>query len=319
MAYDIFISYRRKGAGAGVAGELQAKLTNRGYNVFLDVDEIVSGTFPEQIDHAIRESSDFLLILSPGMLDRCVDENDWVRHEIMLAEELKKNIIGVALPGFIMPGAEELPEPLRDLPNKQVFIWSHEYRNASIEKVTQNLVSTERKKKRKKSRSMIIAIVSLLVVGTGVVLGLQPGKEAQEPPQIVEVKNPETLYKTDFDQHVRKADSLLNQTGNLSEREDFESLMLAIAELDTSLMLQKSHPDEIGNVFHIVAQKDAVMTQREEKMNVEIQAAEAFIGVDQPGFAQFRLDNAKILSVDADQQRIDEVQRKIDNLDKQKK
>ena len=26
MAYDIFISYRRKGAGFGVAGELQAKL-----------------------------------------------------------------------------------------------------------------------------------------------------------------------------------------------------------------------------------------------------------------------------------------------------
>ena len=316
MAYDIFISYRRKGAGAGVAGELQAKLTNRGYNVFLDVDEIVSGTFPEQIDQAIRESSDFLLILSPGMLDRCVDESDWVRHEIMLAEELKKNIIGVALPGFIMPEAEELPEPLRDLPNKQVFIWSHEYRNASIEKVIQNLVSTEKKKKQKKNRSMIIAIVSFLVVGAGVVLGLQPSKDEPEISQIEEVKSPETLYKADFDQHVRKADSLLNQTGNLSEREDLETLMLAIAELDTSLMLQKKHPDEIGNVFHIVAQKDAVMTQREEKMNVEIQAAEAFIDVDQPGFAQFRLDNAKILSIDADQQRIDEVQRKIDKLNK---
>ena len=39
MAYDVFISYRRKGAGAGVAGELQSKLENLGYNVFLDVDE----------------------------------------------------------------------------------------------------------------------------------------------------------------------------------------------------------------------------------------------------------------------------------------
>lgn len=316
MAYDIFISYRRKGAGAGVAGELQAKLTNRGYNVFLDVDEIVSGTFPEQIDHAIRESSDFLLILSSGMLDRCVDENDWVRHEIMLAEELKKNIIGVALPGFIMPEAEELPEPLRDLPNKQVFLWSHEYRNASIEKVVQNLVSSEKKKKRKKNRSLIIAIVSLLVVGAGVVLGLQQGKDEPEISPIEEVKSPETHYKADFDQHIRKADSLLNLTGNLSEREEFETLMLAIAELDTSLVLQRNHPDEIGNVFHIVAQKDAVMTQREEKMNVEIQAAEAFVGVDQPDFAQFRLDNAKILAVDADQQRIDEVQREIDKLKK---
>ena len=31
MSYDIFISYRRKGAGAGVAGELQAKLENLGH------------------------------------------------------------------------------------------------------------------------------------------------------------------------------------------------------------------------------------------------------------------------------------------------
>ena len=76
MAYDVFISYRRKGAGAGVAGELQAKLEQRGYKVFLDVDNIGSGAFPAQIENAIKECRDFLLILSPGMLDRCSDEND---------------------------------------------------------------------------------------------------------------------------------------------------------------------------------------------------------------------------------------------------
>ena len=64
MAYDVFISYRRKGAGAGVAGELQSKLENLGYNVFLDVDEIGSGQFPTQIKHAIEQCKDFLLVLS---------------------------------------------------------------------------------------------------------------------------------------------------------------------------------------------------------------------------------------------------------------
>ena len=147
MAYDIFISYRRKGAGAGVAGELQAKLENRGYKVFLDVDNIGSGAFPEQIDHAIQECNDFLLILSSGMLDRCVDENDWVRHEIMLAEQYGKNIVGISLPGFAMPAEETLPLPLRDLPQKQVFLWSHEYRNASIDKIEENLLSFQKKKK----------------------------------------------------------------------------------------------------------------------------------------------------------------------------
>ena len=147
MSYDIFISYRRKGAGAGVAGELQTKYENRGYKVFLDVDNIGSGDFPEQIDNAIKSCNDFLLILSPGMLDRCVDEEDWVRHEIVLAEKYGKNIIGVSLPGFVMPEASQLPEPLRAIPEKQVFLWSHEYRNASINKIEDNLISSVRKKK----------------------------------------------------------------------------------------------------------------------------------------------------------------------------
>lgn len=311
MAYDIFISYRRKSAGAGVAGELQAKLTNRGYNVFLDVDEIVSGTFPEQIDHAIRESSDFLLILSPDMLDRCADESDWVRHEIVLAEQLKKNVIGVALPGFVMPQAEKLPEPLRDLPQKQVFLWSHEYRNASIEKVEQNLASFEKKKKRKRNRSLMGVVLAILMVAVGVVL-LWPSNEAETGSD--GAKQQEPPYKDYFDQHVKKADSLMNLIGTLSERSDFESLMGAISELDSALLLQRSHPDVIGNTVLASTQKDVAMTQRAEKMNNEIQAAEAFLDVDQPDFAQYRLDNAKILGTDADQERLESVQHRIDKL-----
>ena len=130
MAYDIFISYRRKGAGAGVAGELQAKLENLGYKVFLDVDEIGSGQFPEQIERAISECKDFILVLSPGTLDRCVEEEDWVRREILQAQNQNKNIIGVGLPGFFMPEAESLPEPLKPMTTIQVFSWTHEYRTA---------------------------------------------------------------------------------------------------------------------------------------------------------------------------------------------
>ena len=90
MGYDIFISYRRKGAGAGVAGELQAKLENLGYKVFLDVDEIGSGQFPDQIENAIASCRDFIFVLSPGALDRCSDEEDWVRREIIQAQSQDK-------------------------------------------------------------------------------------------------------------------------------------------------------------------------------------------------------------------------------------
>ena len=132
MAYDVFISYRRKGAGSGVAGELQAKLENLGYKVFLDVDDIGSGQFPDQIKQAIEECKDFLLVLAPGTLDNCDSEEDWVRREIVLAQDFNKNIIGVGLPGFAMPDAEVLPLPLRTLPMRQVFLWREASENKPV-------------------------------------------------------------------------------------------------------------------------------------------------------------------------------------------
>ena len=167
MAYDVFISYRRKGAGAGVAGELQAKLENLGYKVFLDVDEIGSGQFPVQIENAINECKDFLLVLSPGTLDRCIDEEDWVRREIIQAQNANKNIIGVGLPGFVMPEAESLPEPLRPLTTIQVFSWTHEYRTASFARIVENLVSSALKKKRNRRRRLAMLPLVLALLGVG--------------------------------------------------------------------------------------------------------------------------------------------------------
>ncbi len=44
MNYDIFISYRRKDA-ADYARQIQLKLENYGYTVFLDHDELKDGRF----------------------------------------------------------------------------------------------------------------------------------------------------------------------------------------------------------------------------------------------------------------------------------
>ena len=162
MSYDVFISYRRKGSGAGVAGEMQSKLQSRGYRVFLDVDSIGSGTFPDQIDKAIYQCNDFLLILSPGMLDRCTDQEDWVRHEIALAEKYGKNIVGVSLPGFVMPAPESLPTELQDVTERQVFLWSHDYRQASFEKIVDNLKTTKQKKKRAKRKYLSVMLLVIL-------------------------------------------------------------------------------------------------------------------------------------------------------------
>lgn len=92
--YDIFISYRRAG-GAQYARILQLMLAQRGYKVFLDYDELVEGRFGARIKSAIEEAPIFILVLSKGALDRCVNDDDWVREEIMYAYERHKHFVPV--------------------------------------------------------------------------------------------------------------------------------------------------------------------------------------------------------------------------------
>lgn len=93
--YDIFISYRREG-GAQYARTIQQAL-EKYYHVFLDYDELKDGVFNQRIIDAISESPVFLLILSKGALDRCVDETDWVRQEILHAMKCGCHIVPVTI------------------------------------------------------------------------------------------------------------------------------------------------------------------------------------------------------------------------------
>jgi len=111
--YDIFISYRRKG-GDKYARTIQQALA-KDYNVFLDFDELEDGKFDQRIIDAINSSSVFLLILSKGALDRCVNEDDWVRQEIFQAVESGCHIVPVTIIGDGFEGVPDcLPEKLRN-------------------------------------------------------------------------------------------------------------------------------------------------------------------------------------------------------------
>ena len=81
--YQIFISYRRDG-GDMLAGRLADKLRTLGYGVFFDVESMRSGLFNTQILEAITLCKDVIVVLPPCGLDRCSDDNDWVRKEQIL-------------------------------------------------------------------------------------------------------------------------------------------------------------------------------------------------------------------------------------------
>lgn len=107
--YDVFISYRRDG-GEETAKHLRDALTERGYKVFLDVESLRNGPFNEALYQVIDNVKDFLLILPEHGLDRCNNENDWVRMEIERAKAAGKNIVPIMLKGFSFP--EHLPESI---------------------------------------------------------------------------------------------------------------------------------------------------------------------------------------------------------------
>ena len=107
--YEIFLSYRRDG-GMDTATLLSQTLKNKGYRVFLDVESLRSGAFNTKLYEIIDNCTDFLVILPPNGLDRCSDEQDWVRLEIERAKQGGKNIIPIMLRGFEFP--KELPESI---------------------------------------------------------------------------------------------------------------------------------------------------------------------------------------------------------------
>lgn len=113
--YDIFISYRR--SSFETANLIATKLTMSGYSVFFDLETLRSGKFNEKLLEVIDGCKDFILILPPNALDRCVDEEDWVRREVEYAIQKGKNIIPVMLRGFEWPEESEMPPLMRELPN----------------------------------------------------------------------------------------------------------------------------------------------------------------------------------------------------------
>ena len=130
--YDIFISYRREN-GAMTARLLYDRFTDMGLSVFLDLEELSSGRFDVALYNRIEESKNVVVILSPNSLNRCMNDGDWLRNEVVHAMKCNKNIVPFMLKGFSFPSA--LPDDMKGFPTYNAVKVSTEYLDASIEKL----------------------------------------------------------------------------------------------------------------------------------------------------------------------------------------
>ena len=162
--YDIFISYRR--SSYDTANLIATRLKSAGYSVFFDMETLRSGKFNEQLFNVIDNCKDFIVVLPPNALDRCVNEDDWVRLEVCRAIANKKNIVPVMLNGFTWPNS--MPQGMEDLCNYQALTASSiEYFDLAMERLQQRYLLSKRQIPIRKwiKYSTIVTVSLLLLIG----------------------------------------------------------------------------------------------------------------------------------------------------------
>ncbi|XP_063060524.1 NAD(+) hydrolase SARM1 [Engraulis encrasicolus] len=133
---DVFISYRRT-TGSQLASLLKVHLQLRGYSVFIDVEKLEAGRFEDKLIQSVQRARNFILVLSANALDKCMGDlamKDWVHKEIVTALSGKKNIVPVT-DNFLWPDPKSLPEDMSPVLKFNGIKWSHEYQEATIEKI----------------------------------------------------------------------------------------------------------------------------------------------------------------------------------------
>lgn len=140
MRYDAFISYRRDN-GFHMARIIRDYLESKDLVPFMDLHDIHEGQFDIKILDAIADAENFILILSPESMDRCINENDWVRQEIKAAVELNKNIIPIRQVGFQWPDnlMDQLPESVKRMEKEQSIDENPSYFDEMLSRVYQRL------------------------------------------------------------------------------------------------------------------------------------------------------------------------------------
>lgn len=136
---DIFISYRREG-GRDCARTIKLKLHELGYkHIFFDYSSIRDGVFNTQILDAIYSCKDFLLLLSPNSMDRCINSYDWVAREIRTAFKYSRKIIPITMQdNFEWP--ESCPKDLKRIQELQYHkLLVDEYFDVSVARLSERL------------------------------------------------------------------------------------------------------------------------------------------------------------------------------------
>lgn len=137
----VFISYRRSVASF-IARAIFMDLREHGYDVFMDVESIDGGQFDTIILRQIEARAHFLVILTPGTLERCLEPHDWLRHEVEYAIDTQRNIVPLLVNGFTFNDTDMyLTGKLSELPRFNGLEIPHTYFEEAMERLRRRFLN----------------------------------------------------------------------------------------------------------------------------------------------------------------------------------
>lgn len=136
----VFLSYRRSLSG-WLARSVYQWLRGEGFDVFMDVENLDSGQFPDVILHQIEARPHFVVALIPGTLQRTVDKGDWLCREIEHAIRQQRNIVPLLADNFSFAAEErtlagkEFPPTIKELSQQSGINVPNDYFDAAMGKL----------------------------------------------------------------------------------------------------------------------------------------------------------------------------------------
>lgn len=141
----IFISYRRDDTAADMTDRLYEQLVRRwGRSVFMDIDSLAGGDlFAQEIDKHLQQCSVVLVMIGREWLSlrdasgrrRVDDPADYPRLEVAAALRRGIRVIPVLVGQAVLPRAEELPQDIAGLAQRQAIRLARERFDADVRKV----------------------------------------------------------------------------------------------------------------------------------------------------------------------------------------
>jgi tetratricopeptide (TPR) repeat protein len=131
----VFLSYRRD-TSSYLARAIYQDLRHNGYDVFMDVESIDSGTFDTIILGQIAARTHFIVILEPGSEKRLAERGDWLRREVERAIELGRNVVPILAGNFSFSDATPyLKGKLAELPKYNGVPLHRDYFEEAMERL----------------------------------------------------------------------------------------------------------------------------------------------------------------------------------------